>query len=86
MTRRRLILSLCDHTGNWSRPYADDPAYDVVRVDVLDGDLQGMSNHPQNFATFLFLIYCRDISSAVMSVTEICDCGRLCSQLPICQR
>jgi hypothetical protein len=37
MTRRRLILSLCDHTGNWSRPYAEDPAYDVERVDVLDG-------------------------------------------------
>ena len=40
-------------------------------------DLQGMSNHLQIFATFLFLIYCRDVSSAVMSVTEICDCGRM---------
>jgi len=37
MTRRRLILSLCDHTGNWSRPYADDPAYEVMRIDLLDG-------------------------------------------------
>jgi hypothetical protein len=41
-------------------------------------DLQGMSNHIQIFATFLFtplLIYCGDHSSAVMSVTEICDKG-----------
>jgi hypothetical protein len=37
MTRRRLILSLCDHTGNWSRPNAEDPTYEVVRVDLLDG-------------------------------------------------
>jgi len=36
MTRRRLILSLCDRTGNWSRPYAEDPAYEVVRIDWGD--------------------------------------------------
>jgi hypothetical protein len=33
----KLILSLCDHTGNWSQPYADDPAYEVMRIDLLDG-------------------------------------------------
>lgn len=31
-----LILSLCDHSGNWSRPYAD-AGYEVVRVDLQDG-------------------------------------------------
>ena len=38
MTRSvKLILSLCDHTGNWSRPYAEDPGYEVKRIDLLDG-------------------------------------------------
>lgn len=31
-----LILSLCDHTGAWSRPYADS-GYEVVRIDLQDG-------------------------------------------------
>lgn len=35
--RRKLILSLCDLTGNWSRPYAEDPNYKVIKVDLLDG-------------------------------------------------
>jgi hypothetical protein len=34
---RKLILSLCDHTGNWPSPYATDPAYEVVKIDLLDG-------------------------------------------------
>ncbi|MGA8871416.1 MAG: hypothetical protein WB460_09770 [Candidatus Acidiferrales bacterium] len=33
----KLVLSLCDHSGNWSRPYADDPSYEVVRIDLRDG-------------------------------------------------
>lgn len=37
MTRRKLILSLCDHTGNWSQPYSEDPAYEVMRIDLMDG-------------------------------------------------
>lgn len=32
----KTILSLCDHTGNWSRPYAE-AGYDVLRVDIQDG-------------------------------------------------
>lgn len=32
----RTILSLCDHTGNWSRPY-ERAGYEVVRVDIQDG-------------------------------------------------
>lgn len=34
---RKLILSLCDRTGNWSRPYEEDPDYEVKRVDLADG-------------------------------------------------
>lgn len=32
----RTILSLCDHTGNWSRPY-EEAGYPVIRVDLQDG-------------------------------------------------
>lgn len=31
-----LILSLCDYTGNWSRPYEMD-GYEVIRVDLQNG-------------------------------------------------
>lgn len=31
-----LILSLCDYSGSWSRPYAD-AGYEVVRVDLQHG-------------------------------------------------
>ncbi len=30
------ILSLCDHSGNWSRPY-EQAGYEVVRVDLQSG-------------------------------------------------
>jgi hypothetical protein len=30
------ILSLCDYTGNWSRPY-EQAGYQVVRVDIQNG-------------------------------------------------
>lgn len=32
----RVILSLCDFTGNWSRPY-EEAGYTVVRVDLESG-------------------------------------------------
>lgn len=31
------ILSLCDYTGNWSRPYEEN-GYRVIRVDLKTGD------------------------------------------------
>ena len=31
------VLSLCDRTGNWSRPY-EEAGYDVRRVDLADGE------------------------------------------------
>jgi hypothetical protein len=36
LRRPQLILSLCDRTGNWSRPYEED-GYDVICVDLEDG-------------------------------------------------
>jgi hypothetical protein len=36
LLRPQLILSLCDSTGNWSRPYEED-GYEVVRVDIKQG-------------------------------------------------
>lgn len=36
LRRPQLILSLCDRTGNWSRPYEDD-GYEVIRVDLEHG-------------------------------------------------
>lgn len=32
----RAILSLCDLTGNWSRPY-EEAGYDVIRIDLANG-------------------------------------------------
>lgn len=36
LVRPQLILSLCDRSGAWSQPYLDAD-YDVVRVDLHDG-------------------------------------------------
>jgi site-specific DNA-cytosine methylase len=65
MTRRLLILSLCDHTGNWSRPYAEDPAYEVVRVDALDGqDVRLLSYIDRPVHGILAAPPCTDFSTA----------------------
>jgi len=48
LLRPQLILSLCDRTGNWSRPYEDDD-YDVVRIDIEHGQdvrLMELPNRP----------------------------------------
>jgi len=35
---KKLILSFCDHTGNWASGYtADSATYDVIKFDLLDG-------------------------------------------------
>jgi hypothetical protein len=39
-----LILSLCDLTGNWSRPYAE-AGYRVHRVDIADGQDVRLLDH-----------------------------------------
>jgi hypothetical protein len=33
----KLIVSLCDHSGNWPSAYASDPDYEVLKIDLLDG-------------------------------------------------
>lgn len=33
LKRPQLVVSLCDYTGEWSRPYEED-GYDVLRVDL----------------------------------------------------
>ena len=35
LMQKKLILDLCGGTGAWSKPYADDPSYEVVIVDPL---------------------------------------------------
>ncbi len=43
-----LILSLCDHSSNWSRPYAE-AGYDVLKIDLQSGSdvrLMGYLNQP----------------------------------------
>jgi hypothetical protein len=35
--REKVILSLFDYTGNWSKPYADN-WYSVVQIDIQHGD------------------------------------------------
>jgi hypothetical protein len=35
MSGRLTILSLCDYTGNWAAPYADE--YDIVAIDMQRG-------------------------------------------------
>lgn len=36
----KLILSLCDYSGNWSKPYAD-AGYEVMKIDLkLGGDVR----------------------------------------------
>jgi len=39
-----LILSLCDHSGNWSRPY-EEAGYEVVRVDIQHGEDVRLMTH-----------------------------------------
>src|SRR5690349_8707505 len=38
------ILSLCDYTGNWSRPY-EEAGYEVIRVDVQHGQDARLLTH-----------------------------------------
>lgn len=34
---KKLLISLYDRTGNWSRPFEEDPEWDVIRVDIQNG-------------------------------------------------
>ena len=39
MTQKKIILDLCGGTGGWSKPYQDDPTYEVHIVDPLNGGI-----------------------------------------------
>lgn len=41
----RVILSLCDRTGEWSKPYSE-AGYDVRRIDIEDGNDIRLLEHP----------------------------------------
>lgn len=36
-TDKRMIIDLCAGSGSWSKPYADDPRYQVITVDINNG-------------------------------------------------
>lgn len=43
----KTILSLCDFTGNWPRPYRE-AGYEVLQVDLkLGGDVLELAQHPE---------------------------------------
>jgi hypothetical protein len=41
----RTILSLCDYTGTWSKPYRD-AGYEVIQVDIKHGDDVRLFKYP----------------------------------------
>lgn len=43
-TGEKVILSLCDRTGNWSRPYLN-AGYQVIRVDLQEGQDARLLRH-----------------------------------------
>lgn len=44
----KTILSLCDFTGNWSRPYTEDDDYEVIQVDLkLGRDIRTLMKLPR---------------------------------------
>jgi len=43
--RDKVILSLCDYTGIWSKPYKDS-GYDVRQIDILYGDDVRLLKYP----------------------------------------
>lgn len=58
------ILSLCDYTGNWSRPY-EDRGYDVVRVDLKRGqDVRLFECPPYPVRGILAAPPCTDFASS----------------------
>ena len=44
LLQQRTIISLCDFSGNWSKPYRD-AGYNVVQVDLKHGNDVRMFQH-----------------------------------------
>jgi site-specific DNA-cytosine methylase len=58
------VLSLCDFTGNWSRPY-EERGYDVVRVDLKHGqDVRLFEIPPYPVRGILAAPPCTDFASS----------------------
>ena len=59
----KVILSLCDYTGNWSRPY-QEAGYDVIRIDLANGDDVRLLKWPGKVHGILAAPPCTDLSRA----------------------
>lgn len=59
----RVILSLCDATGNWSRPY-EEAGYRVIRVDLSCGDDVRHMRYPGKVHGILAAPPCRVFASS----------------------
>jgi hypothetical protein len=46
----KVIYSLCDYSGVWSKPYDDHPDYSVVRVDLQHGQDVRLMPYPEEKA------------------------------------
>lgn len=44
---QKVILSLCDFTGNWSKPYREDDSYKVITVDIKHGQDVRLFHKPE---------------------------------------
>jgi hypothetical protein len=54
----RTVLSLCDHSGSWSSPYTE-AGYDVIRVDIQDGQDVRLLEYPGRIHGILAAPPCR---------------------------
>lgn len=65
--QKKLILDLCGGTGAWSKPYADDPSYEVRVVDPLSGgglDVRFFPHQPQRVHGILAAPPCTHFSGS----------------------
>lgn len=64
MIGQKVILSLCDFTGNWSQPYAD-AGYEVIRIDLKHGqDVRSMLHLGRDVHGILMAPPCTHFSRA----------------------
>lgn len=59
----KTILSLCDYTGSWSKPYLD-AGYNVIQVDLQHGQDVRLLKHPKLIYGILAAPPCTHFSSA----------------------
>lgn len=59
----KIILSLCDYSGNWSRPYLE-AGYDVQRVDIKNGKDIRLFSYPGKIHGLLAAPPCTHFSAS----------------------